>query len=101
MIEQIKKFLKNKFNLTLLIVQACAILMFAFGSVWAICTIIGLIVEGVFFVLWGIKMIVGNKEIRKKEELLNSLPIGHTESEKMQKRNFEIPTGKGKIAIIT
>ena len=87
MIDQIKNFLKNKFNLILTIIQATALLLFAFSEVWIMCIIIGLLLEGAFFVVWGIKMLIGNKVIRQKEELLNSLPIGQTESEKMKKRN--------------
>ena len=87
MIEQIKNFFKNKFNLILTIIQALALILFAFGSVWGVCTIIGLIIEGVFLIVWGIKMFVGNKSIKSKEELLSALPIDQSESEKMQKRN--------------
>ena len=87
MIEQIKNFFKNKFNLILTIIQALALILFAFGSVWGVCTIIGLVIEGVFLIIWGIKMFVGNKSIKSKEELLSALPIDQSESEKMQKRN--------------
>ena len=87
MIEQIKNFFKNKFNLILTIIQALALILFAFGSVWGVCTIIGLVIEGVFLIVWGIKMFVGNKSIKSKEELLSALPIDQSESEKMQKRN--------------
>ena len=83
----IEKFLKNKFNVVLLIVQVIAILFLILGSMWDFAYILAVILEGVFFVLLGIKMFINNSKIRYKESLMQNLPIQKQEMESIQKSN--------------
>jgi len=80
-------FFKNKFNTILFIVQVVACLFFALGNVWGICFLFAVMSEGVFFFVMGVRSIVSNREIMRKESMLTSLPIAEDEIESLQKSN--------------
>jgi len=86
---KIINFFKNKFNLILTICQVVALMLLGFGSIWQICFILSIVAEGIFFVVLGIKMLVGNKDILKDQEMYESLPLEQTEIERMEKRNVK------------
>ena len=83
----IKINLSNKFNITLIIIQIIAIVLFVLGNAWSICFLIGISVEGVFFIVLGIKYFFDNKEISRREDLLESLPMQKADIEVMEKNN--------------
>ena len=85
--EKIIEFFSNKFNLILTIVQVIALVLFGFGNVWAICFVLAISSEGVFFVVLGIKTFANNKQIKSRESMMGALPIKKAELEHMQKQN--------------
>lgn len=83
----ILEFFKNKFNTTLFIMQTVACLFFVLGYAWGGFLLFAIISEGVFFVTLGIRSIISNREIVRKESIIAGLPIGQDEIESMQKSN--------------
>ena len=82
-----REFFKNKFNLTLFILQCVAVLFFCLINVWSICFVFAIFCEGAFFIVLGIAILNKNKQISKKESLLHNLPMQKNDIEDMEKRN--------------
>ena len=89
----IDKFLKNKLNIVLLIIQAIALICLILSSVSIILNILFLLFESVFFVLWGILNLLFIKAIKKRIEEYSLLPYSNEQlvlfikSDKIQIRN--------------
>lgn len=90
-----KKFLKNKFNLTLVIVQAIALLFLCFCNLSVVFIMLAIGVEGVFFILYGVKYFINNKELNEKNNLLELLPM--EDEEKKQMNIKESKSKKGNV----
>ena len=83
----ISEFLKNKYNMALLIVQIIALILFGFGNVWSFCFILAIIAEGIFFIVLGIKSLFDNKKMKHNQEVLSNLPMEESDLSKLNKRN--------------
>ena len=83
-------FFKSKINIVLVAVQVTAILLFLLGNFWSICFVLAVMSEGVFLIVLGVKTFNGNKQLKKKEEMLMGLPMDKLELENMKKRNSRI-----------
>ena len=81
------KFFSNKFNLILTIVQSAAVLCFLLNNALTFLLILGIVLEGVFFIVLGVRMFFDNKKIRQKEDLMRSLPMQREDEASMQKNN--------------
>ena len=83
----LKEFFSNKFYIVLTIIQSLAIIMLALGMVSGIFYALAIALEGVFFVVWGIRIFYQNKEIVKKQNLIDALPMSQSDIDTMHKSN--------------
>lgn len=83
----LKEFFGNKFNIVLTVIQVLALIMLVLGKVSGFCYLLAIAMEGVFFIVWGIRIFCQNKEIVKKQNIIDSLPISQNELDTMHKSN--------------
>ena len=69
------KFIKNKFNIALIIVQTLALICLALTSIGAIFVYLFVMLEGVFFILWGIKGLNDSRKIFNMADQYAELPL--------------------------
>lgn len=98
-----KNFFKSKLNIALVVIQGVALLFMCFSALvsWAI--IPALILEGVFFIVYGVRFFYLNKDLDKQSELYALMPIGDDERKTLasaKKRNKRFNKIKGIIYII-
>ena len=85
--EYIRKFCKDKFNIVLLIIQILALFFLALASISYVFTILFFVMESVFFIVLGIKFLVGTKKLKNNQELYNQLPYNETQRELLKKND--------------
>lgn len=83
----LKEFFGNKFNIVLTAIQVLALIMLVLGKVSGFCYLLAIAMEGVFFIVWGIKNFCQNKEILKKQNLIETLPLTQNDMDTMHKSN--------------
>lgn len=76
-------FLKNKFNIALIVLQVFAIISYFLMSILFF-MILFFLLESAFFILWGIKILIKNKHYVSELEINNQLP--YTDEQKQQIR---------------
>lgn len=64
-----------------------AVLCFLLSNILAFLLIIGIVLEGIFFVVLGIKKFFDNRLIKKQENIISALPMQKGDIESMQKSN--------------
>ena len=82
----LNNILKNKMYLTLTILQVLAIGFILFGYFWSIFFLIGIIFEGVFFIVLGVMYLIKNSKEKEKQAVLENLPFEKNEIEGLQKK---------------
>jgi len=93
--EKIKKFLSDKLNLTLTIIQSIAIICLMFIWLSIIFNIGFLIFESVFFVIWGIKILIDTNKIKYRKEYYSKLPYTAEQLEYLKKKDVkDMKSGK-------
>ncbi|MGN0961723.1 MAG: hypothetical protein ACI4PF_05985 [Christensenellales bacterium] len=82
--EKFLKFIKDKFNITLIIIQVLAIICYALSFLGAVVVGLFFTLEGVFFIVWGIKILRAVKYSFISQEIYNQLP--YTEEQRIALR---------------
>ena len=72
--EKIKKFLSDKFNLALMIIQGLSFICLILLSLSIVFNIGFLLFESAFFILWGIKILIDTGKIKYRQECYSKLP---------------------------
>lgn len=90
-----KEFFKSKFNIVLFSTQVLALLALCFSSLNGIFLIISIVMEGVFFVVYGVNCFLANKKMERDNDLYELLPISEEEKKTMSVR--EKKSKKGNI----
>lgn len=98
--EKILRFLKNKFNIALIIIQFLAIIFYALGGVWELAVILFFMLEGAFFVVWGSKILVEIKANTVGQDFMSQLPFTDSEKIEMEKRNQKIQKNNKFLAVV-
>ena len=70
-----KKFISNKLNIALCVIQFVALLFLALVKAWMGFMYFFVISEGTFFLIWGIKTLIESKKILKMLEQYSDLPL--------------------------
>ena len=100
--EKIKKFLSDKYNLTLSIFQSLAVLCLIFIELSIVFNILFLFFESVFFILWGIKILIDASKIKYREEVYSKLHYTKEQLEYLKKKDIgDKRNGKFKGVLIT
>lgn len=86
--DKISNFFKNKFNITLVILQVVAIFSYFLGSLWWFCSIAFFVLESAFFIVWGVKILVEIKPQRYSNEILEQLPYNEQEKERIRRQSM-------------
>ena len=79
-------FLKSKFNITLIILQALAVASYLLSSAVGFLSILFFLLESAFFVAWGIGTLIKGKN-KYSQETFNQLPYSEEEKENFRKLN--------------
>ncbi|MBE5757638.1 MAG: hypothetical protein E7345_01730 [Clostridiales bacterium] len=86
--EKIKKFFSDKFNIFATVLQSLAVLCLAFWVLSIVFNILFLLLESVFFVAWGIKVLVDIKKIRSNFSLQEKLPYTPEQLNYLKKKHL-------------
>ncbi len=85
--QQIIDFFKNKFNLTLIIIQVVAVISYCLAHMMFF-LVLFFMLESSFFIVWGAKVIHDNRKALSKLDLYEQLP--YTDAEKATfKKSYE------------
>ena len=82
-----QEFFGSKLNIFLIASQVIALFFLCFANKGRWAFDLTLVFEAVFFVIFGIKTLVKNKEIDKNTELQSKLAIENINMERLEKRN--------------
>ena len=80
--DKLLAFFKDKFNISLVVLQVLALISFCFSEISGVVASMFFVLEGVFFIVLGIKILLNIKKTRDKYEILSQLP--YTEAEKAE-----------------
>lgn len=84
--EKIQEFLKNKFNIALLVIQTLAIISYLISSLGVFFVVLFFNLEGIFFLVWGIKIFKSIKVNNSQKEIIMQLPYSNEERVEMLKK---------------
>ena len=98
--DKLISFLKNKFNIALIILQILAIVSYFLGALAIFFSIMFFVLEGSFFVLWGIKILLDIKNSRYSLEAINQLPYDEAEKIRMIKQRNNINKNNKFIGVV-
>lgn len=85
--QKIIKFLKDKFNIALIVIQMLALISYVLGNYFLFFLILFFIHESVFFIVWGIKLIFINKNAKYQNEIYQQLPYTEVQRVAIQKNS--------------
>lgn len=85
--QKIIEFLKNKFNITLIALQALAVISYFLSNYFLFFLILFFALESAFFIVWGVKFIVINKDAKYKMEIYDQLPYTDAQREVIRKNS--------------
>lgn len=85
--EKLKKFLSDKFNISLMVIQGVAFICLILIKLSIVFNIGFLLLESVFFILWGIKILVDTSKIKYREEYYSKLPYTPEQLEYLKKKD--------------
>jgi len=88
--DKILSFLKNKFNIALIIIQGLAIICYFLGCLSVFFSAMLFVLEGVFFVVWGLKILIQIRNSRYTQEIFNQLPYDEAEKARILKQRNSI-----------
>ena len=71
--ESLLKFLRNKFNIVLIVLQIVALLSYLLSAVADFFGVIFLLMEGVFLIVWGVRMLFSLRQINQQIEVFERL----------------------------
>jgi len=84
-----KQFFKSKINITLFSIQSLAFLFLCFCSLHGIFVILAIVLEGVFFIVYGVSFFLQNKNVNKETDIYNMMPISDEEKKSLSQRNLK------------
>ncbi len=87
MTQKIIEFFKNKFNISLIVLQVLAVISYFLSSRFLLFLILFFVLEGAFFIVWGVKYIIVNKDTKYKLEIYNQLPYTDEQRETIRKNS--------------
>ena len=85
--EKIQKFFSDTWNIVLTVFQCIGIIAFILIELSSIFAILFLLCEGVFFMLFGIKMLKRKKKILEDQAVYDQLPYSQEQIELIHKAN--------------
>lgn len=85
--QKIIEFLKNKFNIALIVLQVLAIISYFLGSFSFLFMILFFMLESAFLIVWGVKFIFVNKGAKYQLEIYEQLPYTDAEREAIRKNS--------------
>lgn len=98
--EKILKFLKDKFNISLIIIQVIAIICYALSGLSMVFVMLFIGLEGVFFVIMGTKFLRGISASNSMQEIYEQLPYTEEERKKLRKKQESANKNNRFVAII-
>ena len=98
--EKILTFLRNKFNITLIIIQVIAIISYLLSSVGTFFVGLFFTLEGVFFVVWGVKILKTIKQNYSQLDVINQMPYSDEEKISIRKKMENANKNNRFVAII-
>lgn len=78
--DKLLNFFKDKFNITLMVIQLLAIICYFLSGLTIVLVVVFILLEGAFFVLWGIRIIRSTKDDLLKLDMCYQIP--YTEEER-------------------
>ena len=85
--QKVIEFLKNKLNMTLIILQTLALISFSLCELFVFFLVMFFGFESAFLIVWGVKYIVANKDAKYKLEIYDQLPYTDEQREVIRKNN--------------
>ena len=82
-----RKFFKSKLNIALFSIQALALFLLCFSNIHGIFLIVSIILEGVFFIVYGVSYFKLNKKLDKEKSLYGMLPVNEEDVIILSKKN--------------
>lgn len=86
--ELFKNFIKNKFNIALVVVQVLALISWALMYANGVFTYFFILLESGFFILWGIKGLYDSKKILQRSDQYADLPLTTEQQVYYRKRDL-------------
>ena len=97
--EKMLRFLKNKFNITLIVIQMIAIVVYLINGLWEYMPVIFFALEGVFFIVWGVKILSDLKKLDVQQEVFGQMPYTDEERIEIAKRNKAVRKNNKFLAV--
>ena len=97
--KKIIDFLKDKFNIALIVIQVLAIISYFLGA-YMFFMILFFMLESAFLVVWGVKYLVVNKDSKYKMEIYDQLPYTNAEREMIRKNSEKTAKNNKMIAVM-
>lgn len=102
--DQIKKFFRNKLNVTCFVIECVALLFLLIGACGVpVFIVLFLIMQGVAIIMWGVRTIRQNDQIAFNKQYYEELPFSKEDRvamEKMDDRTMKNNKANGWIYII-
>lgn len=98
--EKLLKFIKDKFNIALIIVQALAVLSYLLSGLGVFFVMLFFSLEGAFFIVWASKIFYAINANKESQEIYSKLPYTELEKENLRKKNESINKNNKMVAII-
>lgn len=97
--QKIIEFLKDKFNITLIVLQILAIVSY-FLCVYFVFLVLFYLLESAFLIVWGVRYFVSNNNSKNKMELYNQLPYTNAEREQLRKSTEKTSKNNKMMAVM-
>lgn len=98
--EKILKLLKDKYNIALIVIQVIAIICYALSCVAGVFVILFVSLEGVFFVMLGVKILRSITESNDLQEIYEQLPYTEQEKKMLRKKQESANKNNRFVAIL-
>ena len=97
--QKIMEFLRNKFNISLIVLQCLAIVCY-FLSAYVFFLVMFFVLESAFLIVWGVKYLHINRHNKYKLDIYDQLPYTDAEKEVIKKNNIANNKNNKTIAIM-
>lgn len=98
--EKLLNFIKDKFNIALIIIQVLAIVFYALTGVSVICIVLFFALEGAFFIVWGAKIFHTISKSKASLEVYQQLPYTEQQKIALIKKHESVVKNNKFIAIV-
>ena len=93
-------FFKNKFNTSLVLIQIAALIVFLMNSLSAVFVVLFFMLEGSFFIVWGIKILYETSHGGNKQETIMQLPYTDEERRRLMMQVEKTNKNNRSVAIM-